>query len=139
MRMTGDYHLSGDITQEAFVRYLDRYGYQETPSLLYVIARNALYDHIRRRKQDVPIDEIQSGSSLDPNRVLLAREEYRQVLSAMQRLNDDERDVLSLVLNGDFSYREIGDIAGISEANVKVKVHRARQKLRKMLEEDIHE
>ena len=30
------------------------------------------------------------------------------------------------------TYREIGDITGISEANVKVKVHRARIKLKKI-------
>jgi RNA polymerase sigma-70 factor (ECF subfamily) len=61
------------------------------------------------------------------------REEYRQVLSAMQELAKDERDILALVISGDLSYREIASIAGISEANVKVKVHRARLKLKKFL------
>ena len=51
----------------------------------------------------------------------------------MRRLEDDERDLLSLVVSSELSYREIGEIAGLSEANVKVKIHRARKKLRTFL------
>jgi RNA polymerase sigma-70 factor (ECF subfamily) len=69
----------------------------------------------------------------------MAREEYRRVLVALQKMDEDERDILSLVIGGDLSYREIAAISGISEANVKVKVHRSRLKLRKMLEEDKNE
>ena len=39
------------------------------------------------------------------------------------------------VAGNDLSYREIASLVGISEANVKVKVHRARLKLRKKLKE----
>ena len=59
----------------------------------------------------------------------MVREQYRQVLSAMQTLDADERDILALAVSSELSYREISTIAGISEANVKVKVHRARAKL----------
>jgi RNA polymerase sigma-70 factor (ECF subfamily) len=63
----------------------------------------------------------------------MVREEYRQVLVAMRHLEDDERDLLSLVVSSELSYRELADIIGISEANIKVKVHRARKKLRAYL------
>jgi RNA polymerase sigma-70 factor (ECF subfamily) len=51
----------------------------------------------------------------------------------MQQLEPEERDVLALVVSNDLSYREIARITGISEGNVKVRVHRARVKLRKMM------
>jgi len=139
MRMTGDYHLSGDIMQESFVRYLEHYGQEDTPSLLYTIARNTFFDHVRRQKRSALIENDQRESYIDQDRVLMAREEYRRVLLALQKLEEDERDILSLILSSDLSYREIATIAGISEANVKVKVHRARLKLRKMLEGDENE
>ena len=85
------------------------------------------------------VENRQDESYFDQERVLMVREEYRRVLSALQRLDEDERDILSLIISSDLSYREIATIAGISEANVKVKVHRARLKLRKMLEEDENE
>jgi RNA polymerase sigma-70 factor (ECF subfamily) len=134
MRMTGDYHLSSDIMQESFTRYYEHYGQDDTPSVLYTIARNTFFDHIRREKRSFSVENYQEECSVDHERVLMAREEYRRVLLALQKLDDDERNILSLVIGGDFSYREIATISGISEANVKVKVHRSRLKLRKMLE-----
>jgi RNA polymerase sigma-70 factor (ECF subfamily) len=137
--MTGDYHLSGDIMQESFTRYFEHYGQEDTPSLLYTIARNTFFDHIRREKRSSLVENRQDESYVDHERVLIVREEYRRVLLALQKLEEDERDILSLILSSDLSYREIATIAGISEANVKVKVHRARVKLKKMLEGDENE
>lgn len=136
MRMTGDYYLSSDIMQESFTRFLERYG-QETrnASLLYTIARNLIVDGGRRRRHNVQFKEDQGDCSINQEHVLMVREEYRRVLLAMEQLTKDERDVLALVVTGELSYREIGSILGISEANVKVKIHRARLKLRKILQE----
>ena len=64
----------------------------------------------------------------------MVREQYRQVLSAMQTLKTDERDILALTVSSQLSYREISSIVGISESNVKVKVHRARAKLRQIIQ-----
>jgi RNA polymerase sigma-70 factor (ECF subfamily) len=52
---------------------------------------------------------------------------------AIKKLENAERDILSLVISGDLSYREIAMIAGITEANVKIKVHRARLNLKRIL------
>jgi RNA polymerase sigma-70 factor (ECF subfamily) len=64
----------------------------------------------------------------------MVRDEYHRVLAAMRHLEDDERDLLSLVVSSEMPYRELARITGISEANVKVKIHRARKKLRAYLE-----
>ena len=54
MRSTGDYYLSGDILQESFTRYLEKYGEEEpNPALLYTIARNAVVDGHRRQGREV--------------------------------------------------------------------------------------
>jgi RNA polymerase sigma-70 factor (ECF subfamily) len=52
----------------------------------------------------------------------------------MQTLKTDERDILALTVSSQLSYREISSIVGISESNVKVKVHRARAKLRQFIQ-----
>jgi RNA polymerase sigma-70 factor (ECF subfamily) len=135
MRMTGDYYLSGDIMQESFTRYLEHYGKKaRSVSLLYKIARNTLADHARKERRISPLEGDKEYSSCDQEHALMVREEYRRVLGAMQRLEKDEKEVLSLAVTGTLSYREIASIAGISEANVKVKVHRARLKLKKILQ-----
>jgi RNA polymerase sigma-70 factor (ECF subfamily) len=134
MRMTGDYYLSNDIMQESFTRYLEHYS-QEPPSLslLYTIGRNALFDYWRKEERRSPLEGDQADCSGDPEGALMVREEYRRVLVAVEELEKDERDVLAMAVSGDLSYREIASICSISEANVKVKVHRARLKLKEIL------
>ena len=135
MRYTGDCEISSDIMQESFTRYLERYRNQEySSSLLYKIARNALMDLLRKQKRDVHnVDVEHEDRSRSVEASLLIQEEYRDVLEGLQRLGHNDREVISLVLNGDLSYREIASIVGISEANVKVRVHRARTRLRELL------
>jgi RNA polymerase sigma-70 factor (ECF subfamily) len=137
MRMTaGDYDLSQDIMQESYTRYLEHYGTENRSlSLLYAIARNTLIDHERRSRYREPIGEGHKDNSISQETSFLVREEYRRVLSGFQKLEKDEKDILTLVVSGDLSYRQIASIVGISEANVKVKVHRARIKLKRILEE----
>lgn len=136
MRVTGDYNLSGDIMQESFTRLLERYGQEErSVPLLYAIARNLVLDGARRQAGTVHFEGEQDDRSIDQEHLLIAREEYRRVLSAMRQLGKEERDVLALAVSGELSYREIASVTGISEVNVKVKVHRARLKLREILQE----
>ncbi len=134
MRSTGDYYLSGDILQETFTRYLEKYGEEgQNPALLYTIARNAVVDSHRKQRRDSPLLDEQEPSANNPETDMMVREDFRRVLAAMQELEPEERDILSLVVSSGLPYREIAHISGISEANVKVRIHRARVKLKKMI------
>ena len=134
MRRTGDYYLAGDILQESFTRYLEKYGeHGQHPALLYTIARNAVVDGHRKKGCDTQLLDGPELSRPNPETHMLVREDYRRVLAAMQKLAPEERDVLALVVSSDLSYREIARMTGTSEGNVKVRVHRARVKLKKMM------
>jgi len=138
IRKTGDYHLSSDIMQESFTRMLRSYGSgAQNSSLLYTIARNALLDHSKKSSRQAPLAEQPQDISADPEKQFMIRESYHRMLAALEQFHEGERDILSLAANGDLSYREIGKITGISEANVKIRVHRARIKLRKIFKEEI--
>ena len=134
LRMTGDYHLSADLMQDSFTRYFERYKDKDASvSLLFTIGRNLLFDNFRGKDTHKSYEEERHGLGRDQERVFLVREEYRRVLSAMQRLDKGEREMLTLAVSSDLSYREIAKITGTSESNVKVKIHRSRLKLRKFL------
>jgi RNA polymerase sigma-70 factor (ECF subfamily) len=135
MRLTGNYQLSGDIMQESFTRYLENYGPQtQNVSLLFTIARNAVWDNARRKTHNKEMENDIQDTTIDPEQLALVRESYRNVLSAMQTLDKGQRDILALTVSSDLSYREIANIIGISEASVKVKVHRARIRLKEILQ-----
>jgi RNA polymerase sigma-70 factor (ECF subfamily) len=134
MRRTGDYYLSSDIMQESFTRYLDSYADRaDSASLLFKIARNALLDERRKLNRTTALEDDSEYNVGNPEHHIMVRDEYRRVLLAMQQLGEEERDALALVISSDLSYRDIAELTGTSEQNVKVRVHRARVKLRKML------
>ena len=135
MRSTGDYYLSGDIMQESFTRYFEKYGEGQTnPALLNVIARNALVDgHRKPGRNPISFDE-QEHSGSDPEKHLMIRDNCRRVLAAMQKLEKTERKILILVVSSGLTYREIARKTRTSEGNVRVMVHRARVKLKKMID-----
>jgi len=140
MRLTGDYHLSMDIMQESFMRCLEKYRNKTmNNSLLYTIARNVLIDLRRRDKKKENLEHDVIDQTADQENDFRIKQEYRRVLSAMSKLEEDEREVLALVLTEDLKYREIASVLGINEGNVKVKVHRARLRLREILQENYHE
>ena len=73
----------------------------------------------------------------NPENDVLVKESYHRVLTALKQLDSPERETLVLAACSSMTYREIGEILEISEANVKVKVHRARVKLRKLLGQEV--
>lgn len=134
IRRSGDYHLACDIMQESFIRLYEKYTAENfTPQLLYTIGRNLALDSIRKRKKNSSSLEVDDQPVDSQEHYLMVRDEYRRVLAAMRHLEDDERDLLSLVVSSDMPYRELARITGITEANIKVKIHRARTKLRGFL------
>jgi RNA polymerase sigma-70 factor (ECF subfamily) len=102
---------------------------------VFTIAKNALRDH-KRRTNNQPSAELPDVPGPDANQGHLIREEFRRVLAAMSRLNEDDRDILALITSTDMSYRDIGRVLDISQTNVKVRVHRARTRLKQLLDEE---
>ena len=135
MRMTGDYYLASDIMQESFTRFLERYSKQAPKvSLLFTIARNALFDHSRTLRRNTRLEKDPVDGSGTQESSVMVKQEYRQVIAAMQQLKENERDILALAISDGLSYRYIAVIVDISFENVKVKVHRTRLKLKKILQ-----
>lgn len=136
LRKTGSVTQAADLVQESFTRYLERYrNNSQSPALLFTIGRNLFYDGIRLNKRFHAVGRHMEPMAEDQERRYLAGEETQRIHRALAQLDEEERDLLALVVNSDLRYREIAEICGCSESNMKVKVHRARKKLRRILEE----
>lgn len=134
LRMTRDRQLALDLVQESFVRYLKRYGRHEfNKALLYTIGRNAALDVFRRKAATGVDTETYQDLGADPEQQIIDQEKFNQMMSAIAKLAPLDRELISLVATTDLTYQEIGRVLKISEANVKVRIHRARTKLREML------
>ena len=121
--------------QESFARHYQnsRNSLVASPSFLFTIARNALVDYQRHENNYALIQEYAPQPSRDIEADFMAREEYRTVVEAFNKLCKEDREIMGLVISG-LPYRQIGEIVGLSEANIKIRVHRTRLKLRDILQ-----
>ncbi len=136
LRKTGNTHIAADLVQETFTRYLEKYrNHEQSPALLFTIGRNLFYDQMRQRNRIIAPEDIVQESFPDQEENYIAKEQSNKILTAMAQLSDEERDILSLVISSSLGYQAIAAIRKCSLTNIKVKVHRARQKLKKLLQE----
>ena len=77
-----------------------------------------------------------SSFVVDGVKELSDKETIKEVRSAIEMLPDNLKMVITLKEYGDLDYKAIGKILGISESNVKVRVHRARKKLEEILSKE---
>jgi len=107
------------------------------------IAKNVVTDYLRKtmRRKFLPFDSILELVSADkqPEEVVVINEESKKLMSAMVKLRDKERQILSMKFATDLKHSEIAAILKISESHVGVTSHRALNKLKKFMEEVPHE
>ncbi len=134
MFRSGDYEVSRDIMQESFTRHFQhsKNSSEVSPAFLFTIARNALIDYQRHENNYTLIQDYVPQPSRDTAADYIVREEWRNVSEAFNKLPNEDREILGLVVSG-LPYRQIGEILGLTQANVKVRVHRARVRLREII------
>ena len=135
---SGDYEVSRDIMQESFTRHFQHYGNNAviSPALLFTIARNALVDHHRYNERFQINEDVAPQTEAFEERTLIAKEQSERINKALDTFPEKDRELLAMAVGG-VPYKEIALVLKISEANVKVRVHRIRTRLRQMLENEV--
>jgi RNA polymerase sigma-70 factor (ECF subfamily) len=91
------------------------------------------------RLPESPLEE-ETGVDYERGNVVmfdpLKRIEGREVLEALNRISDEHRSVLWLVVVEGFAYREAAEILEVPIGTVMSRLHRARRELRKLLMTD---
>ena len=137
--------LAEDLTQETFYRAfknLHRFNKQASLSTwLLKIARNAMYDHFRRKRIiqffGLGKEDIVDTSSSSPEDELLKKDRTERLYSALAGLKKDYRDVILLRKINESSIKETAYILGWTETKVKSTMARAFVALKKeMLEQE---
>jgi len=101
------------------------------------IAKNTVTDYLRKnmRVQFVPLDNAtELTNATGPEDIAIAGEEAKQLVAAMAKLKDKERQILSMKFATDLRHKEIAAVLGISEVNARVTAHMALGKLKKLME-----
>ena len=106
---------------------------------LYRIALNTAISGLRRRRRIITsVDPDQLPSELQDIQYPAEKEEQVQMLyAAIGQLTEVEKALTMLYLD-DKSYQEMEEILGISQNNLRVKMNRIRDKLRKITQKDTY-
>ena len=128
-----------DILQSAFVRGLERGGelrdQESAVAWFYRVLRNAVVDHYRHRASTERAIEgwgKEFVAQETPNAEL--KDEICQCVSGLlESLKPEYRDALRIVDLNEGSLNDLANQAGITSGNAAVRVHRAREALRKQV------
>lgn len=127
-----------DLKQEIILQLWKSYpsfqGKSKFSTWMYRIAFNTAITNIRKSKRHPFIDAL-SGSdpiSSEKEEIDYLNESINNLYRAISKLNDTEKAIVLLYLE-ERSYKEIGEIIGISEKNVSVKLVRLKEKLKKLM------
>ncbi|MFC1834919.1 RNA polymerase sigma factor [Thermodesulfobacteriota bacterium] len=136
--------VADDLVQETFIRAQKNLDGLRDPSKLsfwlFGIAHNLCMDYFRRLKSSGERELTdESGMEITGEAHMQKELERRQMGKCVQDqidlLPESLRSVIILFDTMGFSHEEIAEVLGISVENAKVRLHRARKKLRSILEE----
>jgi RNA polymerase sigma-70 factor (ECF subfamily) len=133
-----------DICSEVFLKtwqYIRSAGKRvdNVNALLYRMARNAVIDAYRKKqRQDVQLSDAERFSEIMAERTLEEevdrKIEVKNIENYLDRLKDEYREAIILRYIEDFSIGEIAEILQKTKSNVRVILHRAVERLRKLMD-----
>jgi RNA polymerase sigma-70 factor, ECF subfamily len=128
--LSGNAAEAEDLTAEAFLRIWeagDRVKLATMRAYLLTIVRNLFRQKWRRERRRGPMpEEVAGGSGQE------TRDQLRAVLAELQTLPEVDRAALLLHVEHELPYSEIAVMLGIEATTARTKVHRARERLRRV-------
>lgn len=128
-----DSEKARDVVQEAFARMwerIDEIDPKKAKSYLFSTGYHAMIDGLRRDKKQGNFDEVNQREMAHSTQY----SDLNEVLHmALNTLPEQQKAVVLLRDYEGYSYKEIGEICELSEAQVKVYIFRARKALKSYL------
>lgn len=142
LRMLHNHALAEDVLVDTFLRVNDRRSTYKSgmkfTTWLYAIACHLATDRLRRLTRSEQLEQQLALDEFSPRQDSIQEVCERDELAAAVRqavnsLPEEQRLVILLREYEGFSYREIAAVTGDTEEAIRVRAHRARQSLRKIL------
>lgn len=128
-----DEDRANDIIQDSYEklwRHVAEIEFPVVKSWLFTTAYNTMIDIIRKEKRISPLDDTDEHDFISDSQY----SDLNEVLhSALDRLPENQKSVVLLRDYEGYSYKEIGDITGLTEAQVKINIYRGRVALKNFI------
>jgi RNA polymerase sigma factor (sigma-70 family) len=139
--MLGDRPAAEDVLHDVFVslaRRIDRLSLNGSlKGYLLTSCANRARDLLRRRGvRPTPVDVLEIAVFVDPANAAEVAEETARAVAALTRLPDEQREVVTLRIHGQFTFREVARLLEIPINTAKSRYRYALSALRKELDHD---
>lgn len=135
LSLSRDPALAEEITQETFFKALKHIDSFRGQCRLYVwlcqIAKNTYYTHLEKQNRREPVPEVAGEDSLEDR--LLTEESAFEIHKVLHHLPEPYKEVFSLRIFGQLSFRQIGELFGKTESWARVTYYRAKLKIKEEL------
>lgn len=144
-RIVQDIYVAEDMMQEAFIKAFEQLGKLKEPKtfgswLKRIVINNSL-NYIQKNKnhnESLPLDDVlykvESGSNEDSD-IDLASIKATEIVETIQELKDNYRLLLNLHYVEGYDYEEIVEITGLTYANCRTTISRAKESLKSKLKQ----
>ena len=136
--LTHDDNFTEELTQDTFFKALKSLNSFKGDCKIQVwlcqIAKHLWFDELKRRRRYVSLDEEEDNLVAFENTELMAieNENRRKLFESIKKLDKITQEVILLRINGDLSFKEIGEILGKTETWARVTFYRGKQKLKEV-------
>ncbi len=135
-----DYQKAEDITQDVFIYVMQnriKQGYT-FKYYIYLVAKSRAYNYINTEKNRMKINEQYFSNESDQVEqdvadIVTRNEKRKEILNAINMLDDKYKNAIYLVKIEELTYRETAQILEMSVQNVKNLIHRGKKELYKIL------
>jgi RNA polymerase sigma-70 factor (ECF subfamily) len=145
LRFTENREDAEEIAQDVFVKayrsLADFRGDSKFSTWLFTITRTTCLSFLRKKKPDtLSLDNERTGIQVENREsgfnanMVEQKSKHAMLNQAISMLSPDDAQVLNLFYKGDQTLEEIGKIMRLDPNTVKVKLHRARQRLKDKME-----
>lgn len=149
LRFTDNREDAEEISQDIFIKayrsLADFRGDAKFSTWLYTVARTSCITFLRKKKLDITsIDNERTFVQLENREsgfranTIEQKSRHAMVNEAIRLLSPDDSQVITLFYKGEQSLDEIGRVMGLDPNTVKVKLHRARNRLKEKMEKHFH-
>jgi len=132
---------ASDAAQDAMIkiyRKLNSFRFESSfKSWVFRLTVNTCKDALRKRRDILTIDDNifdnQESADVSPEKAVIDKAQREEIVGAIEKLDEDHKNVIILRDINDFTYDQIAKILDITVGTVKSRIFRARNKLKELL------
>lgn len=142
MKKVQDEHVADELTVSVFSKVLAKLDLFDPnfqfKTWILTIAQNSIIDYWRKKARENEdstdnFDGFKNHLALSPEELLISEEDQKQILSIIESLDSNYKDIIQLRFFEEKSIKEIAEELNLTVSNTKVRIMRAKKLLAELL------